>query len=212
MLTEDNTFDFLRQVNGLESAVNTFYNYFRNKNIQIDASYINYFDKIINADEPDEFFPNELLLNYEKIYNIIENLNKEKEINEQIIPNFKNYEDNIETESKVRHLTIDTKTKDLSSKINNRNNRNNRNNVNYVNYVNTKFIAINKKYSCKKCGKLYIHTDGVRKHWKNKHSEFELKRGNIHDYTTIIQTEETDNSYKANESPDNIELTCNESL
>lgn len=158
MLTEDNTFDFLRQVNGLESAVNTFYNYFINKNIQVDTSYINSFDQIINPNEPDEFFHNELLLNYKKM-------------NEQIIPNYKNYEDNIETESKVRNLTIDTKIKYSRSNINNRN-------------INCK--AINKKYSCKKCGKFYMHTDGVRKHWRNKHSEFELKRGNIHDYTTII--------------------------
>ena len=192
MLTEDNTFDFLRQVNGLEIAVNAFYNYFRHKNIEVDESYINCFDQIINPNKSDEFFPNELSLNYEKN-------------NEQIIQDFKNYDDNnIETESKLRTETTDTKTKikDSPSKVTN------------VNNVTTICKLINKKYSCKKCGKLYINTDGVRKHWRNKHSESKLKRGNIHNYATIIiqTTEQIDVDNKVNQSPDNIELTCYETL
>ena len=172
MISEDNTFDFIRKINGLESAVNTFYNYFKFKNIQIDASYINCFDKIINPNEYDEFFHNELLLN------------KNKEINEKIIPNFENYQDyNIETESKVVRQTTDTITKIKDS----------------PNNVNNKCKLIQRKYSCIKCGNLYANTDGVRKHWRKKHSEFKLKRGNIDSYTKIIfQTYETDNVDKAN--------------
>lgn len=175
MFTEDNTFDFFRQINGLEYAVNTFYNYFRYKNILVDESYINCFDEIINTNDLSEFFHDE-----------------------QIIPTLKNYENNnFEIESNVVEETIDSKTKITNLPIK----------------VNTKYKSIDKKYSCKKCGKLYANTDAVRKHWRKKHNEFELKRGKIHSYTTIIfQTEKTYDVDKTNECSDYIDLTCNELL
>ena len=206
MLNEDNTFDFLRQINGLESAVNAFYHYFRSKNIQVDESniqvdesnievdesyiqydesYINFFDKIINSNELDEYWNNELLLN----------------TNKEIIPNFvEDVDNNIETEFKIEKKKTYKKTKNkyLQSNINN---------------INSNCKAIKKKYSCKKCGKLYIDSDGVRKHWKNKHNKFELKRGNIDSYTTIIfQTEETYEIDKINLLSYNYELMCYESI
>ena len=54
MLNEDNMFDFIRQVNGLEIAVNTFHNYFKSKNISVDPSYINCFDELINSNKSNE--------------------------------------------------------------------------------------------------------------------------------------------------------------
>ena len=226
MLTEDNTFDFLRQINDLESNVNTFYYYFSSKNIQLDESYIqldesyiqldesyiNFLDKINNLDklnEPNEFLHNELLLNKNKeiILDFREDVDNNIEIDKSYINLFEKII-NLNKLSEPNEFKIKKETKDKKTKI-----KDSPSKINNLNNINYNYKPIKKKYSCNKCGKLYANYDAVRKHWKKKHNEFELERGNIDSYTTIIT--KTGDEYKDNKinlSSYNIDLTCNESL
>lgn len=44
------------------------------------------------------------------------------------------------------------------------------------------------QYGCRLCGKTYISTDGVRKHWRTKHSNVILRRGHVTDYSFVIHS------------------------
>lgn len=41
-------------------------------------------------------------------------------------------------------------------------------------------------YGCRLCGKTYMSTDGVRRHWRTKHSKLIIRRGCVTDYSFVI--------------------------
>ena len=50
----------------------------------------------------------------------------------------------------------------------------------------TKTSIAKYKYQCLQCGKSYLSTDSVKKHWRNKHTRIYIRKGHREDYCKRI--------------------------
>lgn len=44
------------------------------------------------------------------------------------------------------------------------------------------------QYACKQCGKTYVSSDGVKKHWRKCHQNINIRRGYVDDYAIKLST------------------------